>query len=105
MKQQKKRIICNSSNLIFSNDFKIIVSHCTKKLECKKEKWRKILKVKLKNYLHFQNLFLIEHILRVGSPNFVEAMRSEMYKIKNLNSFTYIDTTRADKGETSNHLY
>ena len=51
---------------------------------------------------HKKTLFLIEHILKVGSTNFVETMRSELYKIKNLNSFSYIDTNRSDKGETSN---
>jgi hypothetical protein len=35
-------------------------------------------------------------------------MKNEVYKIKNLSSFSYIDTNRADKGETSmefNNLY
>ena len=69
----------------------MIVNHCIKKLESKKEKWRKILKT----------LFLIEHILKTGSPNFVDSMRSEMYKLKNLNSFSFMDTNKTDKGETS----
>jgi hypothetical protein len=75
----------------FSSDFQVIVNHCFRKLECKKEKWRKILKT----------LFLIEHILKTGSSNFADSMKSEMYKIKNLKSFSYIDTNRSDKGETS----
>ena len=48
---------------------------------------------------------MIEHILKTGSPNFVEAMKNEIYKLKNLNSFTFIDTNRADKGETSKIFY
>lgn len=68
------------------------MAHVLKRLECKKEKWRKILKT----------LFLIEHILKTGSPNFVDSMKSDMYKLKNLSSFSFIDSNRSDKGETSN---
>lgn len=39
--------------------------------------------------------------MKVGSPNFYDAMKSEIYKFKNLNSFSFIDTNRSDKGETS----
>lgn len=67
------------------------MDHIGKKLNCRKEKWRKILKT----------LFLIEHLLKTGPPSFVDNIRSENYKLKNLNNFTYIDENRADKGETS----
>ena len=67
------------------------MAHILKRLESKKEKWRKVLKT----------LFLIEHILKTGSPNFVDSMKSEIYKIKNLSSFSFIDSNRSDKGETS----
>ena len=64
--------------------------HCLKKLSCRAEKWRKILK----------DLFLIEHILRTGNPRFADDLKDEIYKLKNLSNFTYYDD-RADKGETS----
>ena len=66
-----------------------------KKLLCRKEKWRKILK----------DLFLIEHILKTGSMRFVDSMRNETSKIRNLNNFSYIDENRADKGETSKNNF
>ncbi|MCQ2819256.1 MAG: hypothetical protein MJ252_18490 [archaeon] len=71
------------------------MAHIQKKLNCSKEKWRKILKC----------LFLIEHLLRTGSNSFVDSMRQMTYQLKNLNTFSYIDETRADKGETSKIKY
>ena len=58
---------------------------------CRPEKWRKILK----------DLFLIEHILRTGNPRFVDDLKDEIYKLKNLHNFSYYDESKADKGETS----
>jgi hypothetical protein len=71
-------------------DYNTILFHCVKKLGCRSEKWRKILK----------DLFLIEHILRTGNPRFADDMRDEIYKIKNLFNFSYFEDTH-DKGETS----
>ena len=71
-------------------DYNTILFHCLKKLSCRAEKWRKILK----------DLFLIEHILRTGNPRFADDLKDEIYKLKNLSNFTYYDD-RADKGETS----
>ena len=62
-----------------------------KKLNCRSEKWRKILK----------DLFLIEHILRTGNPRFADDLKNEDYKIKNLTNFSYYDKSNSDKGETS----
>lgn len=72
-------------------DFPIIYQHCSKKLDCRPEKWRKILKA----------LFLIEHILRTGSTAFFEAIKDDKYKLKNLHNFSYIAENGTDKGETS----
>lgn len=77
--------------MLFSNDLEVITNHISKKLQCRKEKWRKILKT----------LFLIEHVLKTGSNNFVDSMRGMTYQLRNLNSFSYIDENRNDKGETS----
>ena len=63
---------------------------CLKKLSCRNEKWRKVLK----------DLFLIEHILRTGNPKFADDLKDEIYKLKNLTNFSYYEE-RADKGETS----
>lgn len=79
----------------FSADLQVIVNHISKKLNCRKEKWRKILKC----------LFLVEHVLKTGSLNFYDSMRSLSYQFKNLNTFSYIDENRADKGETSKFIY
>lgn len=48
-----------------------------------------------------KTLFLIEHLLRSGSSNFVDSIRSEMSRLKYLTSFSFYDEKRIDKGETS----
>ena len=72
-------------------DYYIIYNHCMKKLSCRPEKWRKILKC----------LFLIEHILRTGNLKFAEHLKDDEYKIKSLFDFSFIEG-KSDKGETSN---
>ena len=62
-----------------------------KKLSCRPEKWRKILKC----------LFLIEHILRTGNLKFAEHLKEDEYKLKNLFDFSFMEG-KSDKGETSN---
>jgi hypothetical protein len=64
-----------------------------KKLSCRPEKWRKILKC----------LFLIEHILRTGNLKFAEHLKEDEYKIKNLFNFSFMEGQH-DKGETSNSI-
>ena len=72
-------------------DYNTILVHCIKKLGCRPEKWRKILK----------DLFLIEHILRTGNLKLAEHLREDEYKLKNLFNFSFYEE-KADKGETSN---
>lgn len=72
-------------------DFPVIYQHCSEMLNCRPEKWRRILKT----------LFLIEHILRTGGSAFLEAIKDDKYKLRNLSNFTFIDTDGKDKGETS----
>jgi hypothetical protein len=91
MTSLKEQIISIKKLIKNSHDYKVILTHCLKKLECKKEKWRKILKT----------LFLVEHILKTGSGNFYDAMRQDISKLKYLHSFSFMDETKADKGETS----
>ena len=71
-------------------DYFVIYNHCMKKLSCRPNKWRKILKC----------LFLIEHILRTGNLKFAENLKEDIYKIKNLFEFSYLEG-QSDKGETS----
>ena len=80
-----------SNKTQYRSDYNIILAHCLKKLSCRPEKWRKILK----------DLFLIEHILRTGNPRFADDLKDEKYKLKNLFNFSYYDDSRSDKGETS----
>ena len=80
-----------SNRTQYRADYNTIFAHCIKKLNCRSEKWRKILK----------DLFLIEHILRTGNPRFADDLKNEDYKIKNLTNFSYYDKSNSDKGETS----
>jgi len=80
-----------SSKTQYRAHYNTILAHCIKKLSCRPEKWRKILK----------DLFLIEHILRTGNPRFADDLKDEEYKLKNLFNFSYYDESRSDKGETS----
>lgn len=74
-------------------DFGQIVTHCRRELSNPPIYWRKVLK----------DLFLIEHILRTGNMRFVDAMRDEEHRLKNLFNFKYIEENGADKGETSKY--
>ena len=80
-----------SNKTQYRQDYNTILAHCVKKLSCRAEKWRKILK----------DLFLIEHILRTGNPRFVDDLKDVEYKLKNLFNFSYYDDSKSDKGETS----
>lgn len=80
-----------SSQTSNKEDLNVIVAHVAKKLNCRGEKWRKILKC----------LFLVEHLLKTGSNDFYDAMRGMQYLFKNLYTFSYIDENNADKGEES----
>ena len=84
-----------SSRTSNREDLSVIVAHVSKKLNCRGEKWRKILKC----------LFLVEHLLKTGSNEFYDAMRGIQYQFKNLYSFSYIDENNADKGEESKFIF
>jgi len=72
-------------------DLQEIVEHCAKRLRSRREKWLRILKT----------LFLIEHILKTGNIRFIDSIKGEEYRLKSLQTFSYIDENRADKGESS----
>ena len=71
-------------------DCDLIVRHCAKILTLKPKLWKKIQK----------GLALIEHIIKTGSQNFIDKMKDERDKIKNLEDFTY-DEDGIDRGSTS----
>ena len=71
-------------------DCDLIVRHCAKLLTLKPKFWKKIQK----------GLALIEHIVKTGSQNFIDKMKDERDKIKNLEDFTY-DEDGIDRGSTS----
>ena len=71
-------------------DCDLIVRHCAKLLTLKPKFWKKIQK----------GLALIEHIVKTGSQNFIDKMKDERDKIKNLEDFTY-DEDGIDRCSTS----
>ena len=79
-----------SSRTDIREETKIIIKYCIKVLQLKPKFWKRILKT----------LKLIEHCLKTGSSNFVENMKDERDRIKDLFEFSYMDDGK-DKGETS----
>ena len=73
-------------------DCDLIVRHCAKILTIKPKLWKKIQK----------GLALIEHIIKTGSLNFVDKMKDERDKIKNLEDFSY-EEDGMDRGSTSKY--
>ena len=79
-----------SSRTDFPEEAKIIIKYCAKTLSLKPKYWKRILKT----------LKLIEHCIKTGSPNFVDNMKDERDKIRNLFNFSYNNDGK-DKGEAS----
>ena len=51
-----------------------------------------------------RDLALIEHIIKTGSQNFIEQIKDERDKLKDLYEFTYEEDGK-ERGETSNYNY
>ena len=83
-----------SSRTDDSDECKIILKFCTKLLSLKPKFWKRIL----------QDLNLIEHLVKTGSQNFVEGIKDERDRLRDLNDFTYEEEGK-DKGEKSKHTY
>ncbi len=83
-----------SSRTDDSEQCKIIVKYCMKLLTLKPKFWKKILRA----------LQLIEHVVKTGSQNFVEQIKDERDKIRDLHNFTYEDNDK-DRGEQSKPLF
>lgn len=73
-----------------SGECKVISKYCIKLLTLKPKMWKRILRT----------LALIEHVLKTGSQDYVDQIKDERDKIKNLFEFKYEEDDK-DKGESS----
>ena len=72
----------------------VISKHCAKVLTLKPKMWKRIQR----------DLALIEHIIKTGSQNFIDQIKDERDKLRDLYEFTYEEDYK-DRGETSNYKY
>ena len=79
-----------SSRTDNNEECKIIVKHRAKVLTLKPKLWKRIQR----------DLILIEHIIKTGSQGFLDQMKDERDKLKDLFEFTYEEDGK-DRGETS----
>jgi epsin len=70
-------------------DCDLVLRHCAKILTLKPKLWKKIQK----------GLSLIEHIIKTGSQDFIDKMKDEREKLKNLEDFSY-EEDGIDRGNT-----
>jgi epsin len=77
-----------------SEDCKIIVRYCLKIFTLKPKFWKRILK----------SLNVIEHIVKTGSQNFVDQIKDERDRLRELYNFSYEDDDK-DRGEPSKYIY
>ena len=71
-------------------DCDLVLRHCAKILTLKPKLWKKIQK----------GLSLREHIIKTGSQDFIDKMKDEREKLKNLEDFSY-EEDGIDRGNTS----
>ena len=83
-----------SSRTDDSEECKIVVKYCLKLLTLKPKFWKKILR----------DLNLIEHVIKTGSQNFIEQIKEERDKLRDLNNFSYEEDDK-DRGEQSKYNY
>jgi epsin len=77
-----------------SEDCKIIVKYCIKLLGLKPKFWKRILK----------SLNLIEHVIKTGSQNFVDQIKDERDRLRDLYNFSYEEDDK-DKGDKSKYNF
>ncbi|GAA5827008.1 hypothetical protein JCM11251_002204 [Rhodosporidiobolus azoricus] len=70
------------------NDFVEIIEMLDKRLNDKGKNWRHV----------FKSLTVLDYILHAGSENVVQYFRENLYVIKTLKEFQYIDETGKDQG-------
>ncbi len=71
-------------------DCDLVVRHCAKILTLKPKLWKKIQK----------GLSLIEHVMKTGSQDFIDKMKEERDKLKNLEDFSF-EEDGIERGNTS----
>ena len=76
-----------------SEDCKLMVRFCIKVLQLKPKFWKRILKA----------LNLIEHVIKTGSQNFVEQIKDERDRLRELYNFSYENDDK-DRGEPSKYI-
>ena len=77
-----------------SEDCKIMVKYSIKILGLKPKFWKRILKA----------LNLIEHVIKTGSQNFVDQIKDERDRLRELYNFSYEDEDK-DRGEQSKSIH
>ena len=82
-----------SSRTDDSDECKIILKFCTRLLSLKPKFWKRILK----------DLNLIDHLVKTGSQNFVEGIKDERDRLRDLYDFSYEEEGK-DKGEKSKYI-
>ena len=83
-----------SSRTDDSEGCKIIVKYCMKMLTLKPKFWKKILR----------GLQLIEHVVKTGSQNFVDQIKDERDRLRDLYNFSYEENDK-ERGEQSKYNY
>ena len=83
-----------SSRTDDTEECRFISKYCIKLLGLKPKLWKRILR----------SLALIEHILKTGSQNFVDQIKDERDRIKDLFEFKYEEDEK-DRGEPSKLFY
>ena len=73
---------------------KVIVKYCIKILGLKPKFWKRILKA----------LNLIEHVVKTGSQNFVDQIKDERDRLRDLYNFSYEEDDK-EKGDKSKYIY
>ena len=82
-----------SSRTDNNEECKIIVKHCAKVLTLKPKLWKRIQR----------DLILIEHIIKTGSQGFLDQMKDERDKLKDLFEFIYEEgKNRAEASKNKN---
>jgi epsin len=79
-----------SSRTDNSEECSQISKHCLKVLTLKPKMWKRILR----------SLALIDHIIKTGSQNFIDQIKDERDKLRDLYEFTYEEDDK-DRGEAS----
>ena len=74
---------------ISSQNVEKILAHFYLKLQSKAHEWRRILKT----------LNSIEFIIKNGSPNAIQTLKREIYKLQSLSNFSHVENGK-DKGQS-----